>query len=203
MGGDDSLDVLDRHHPASCRRVHLVEYLAGEVDVDATTRERMRGDDADQGSLERAHVGRDAVGDQAEHRFVLEMDVIERCSLAQDRESSPAIRRAYVDHQPGLEALSQTLLEVDELAGQPVAGDHELASGLLEGVESVEELLFGLGLAGEELDVIDEEHVGVAVGALEVVQRSRAECVDELIGERLDGRIADRCLLYTSPSPRD
>ena len=56
----------------------------------------------------------------------------------------------------------------------------------------MEELFFGLGLAGEELDVVDEEHVGVAVGALEVVQRSRAERVDELVGERLDGRVADR-----------
>ncbi len=55
----------------------------------------------------------------------------------------------------------------------------------------MEELLLGLGLAGEELDVVDQQHVGVAVGVLEAVDRAGAERGDEVVGERLGGRVAD------------
>ena len=48
-----------------------------------------------------------------------------------------------------------------------------------------------LRLAGEELDVVDQEHVGVAVGLLEAVERSCPERPDEVVGERLDGRVAN------------
>ena len=46
---------------------------------------------------------------------------------------------------------------------------HDLAVGLVEVVEGVEELLLGLLLALDELDVVDEQHVDVAVAALEGV----------------------------------
>ena len=55
----------------------------------------------------------------------------------------------------------------------------------------MEELLFGLGLAGEELDVVDEKHVRVPVGLFEAIDRSRPERSDEVVGERLDGRVSD------------
>ena len=69
--------------------------------------------------------------------------------------------------RPGLEALAQALLDRHQRAREAVAGQHELAAGLVQRVEGVEELLLGLGLAGEELDVVDQQHVDVAVGVLE------------------------------------
>ena len=72
--------------------------------------------------------------------------------------------------RPGLEPLAEAFLEGDEFAGQAVAGQDELPAGLVERVEGVKELLLGPGLAGEKLDVVDQEHVGIAVGALEVAR---------------------------------
>ena len=57
-----------------------------------------------------------------------------------------------------------------EVARQAVGGEHELGAGLVERVEGVEELLLGLGLALEELDVVDEQDVDAAVGGLEGLQ---------------------------------
>ena len=54
-----------------------------------------------------------------------------------------------------------------ELARHAVRGEHDLAAALVERVEGVEELLFGVLLALEELDVVDEQHVEVAVALLE------------------------------------
>ena len=75
--------------------------------------------------------------------------------------------------------------------GEAVGGQHELGAGLVERVEGVEELLLGLGLALQELDVVDEQHVDAAVGGLERLEAAALERADEVVGERLDGRVAD------------
>ena len=54
-----------------------------------------------------------------------------------------------------------------ELLGRPVGGDHDLLVGVVQRVEGVEELLLGLLLALQELDVVDQQDVDVAVAALE------------------------------------
>src|SRR3954465_880709 len=55
----------------------------------------------------------------------------------------------------------------------------------------MEELLLGLDLRREELDVVDEEDVVAAEAPLETVDRVAAEGGDELVRERLDRRVAD------------
>ncbi len=61
----------------------------------------------------------------------------------------------------------------------------------MQGVEGVEELLLGLRLALEELDVVDEQHVDVAEARLEVVGVAVRERAQELVRERLAGGAAD------------
>ena len=63
--------------------------------------------------------------------------------------------------------------------------------GLVEGVEGVEELLLERLLALDELDVVDEEHVALAVPPLERAGRVVADRLDELVHERLGGDVAD------------
>ena len=85
-----------------------------------------------------------------------------------------------LDHQARAEALGEAVLEADELVGRPVGGQHELAAGVLQGVEGVEELLAGALLAREELDVVDEHHVGAAEALLEVTGAAVAHRLDEV-----------------------
>ena len=58
-------------------------------------------------------------------------------------------------------------------------------------VEGVEELLLGAGLALEELDVVDEQHVDVAEAGLEGLRATATERAEELVREGLTGRAAD------------
>ena len=74
--------------------------------------------------------------------------------------------------------------------GEAVGGQHELGAGLVQRVEGVEELLLGLGLALQELDVVDEQDVDAAVGGLERLHAAALERADEVVGEGLDGRVA-------------
>ena len=52
--------------------------------------------------------------------------------------------RLDVGDQAGLEALAQAVVERVEVARQPVGGEDELAAGVVQRVEGVEELLLGL-----------------------------------------------------------
>ena len=94
-------------------------------------------------------------------------------------------------HQARLETLPQALFDAGELARQPIAGEHELTPRVVEGVERVEELLLGLRLAGEELDVVDQEDVDVSVEMLEALERLSFEGRDEAVRERLHRRVTD------------
>ena len=47
----------------------------------------------------------------------------------------------------------------------------------------MEELLLGVLLALEELHVVDQQHVDVAIAGLEGLRPGRAQGADELVGE--------------------
>src|SRR6187455_1391358 len=67
-----------------------------------------------------------------------------------------------------------------------------------ERVEGVEELLLRTLLAGEELHVVDQEHVRLAVALAELHQRRVLNSVDEVVRELLAGDIEHpRALLLT------
>jgi hypothetical protein len=76
---------------------------------------------------------------------------------------------ATVSPQP--EARDQPFLHPDDFLRVRVAADDDLAVRLDERVESVEELLLGAVLVGEELDIVDQQQVERMVVALELVER--------------------------------
>ena len=114
-----------------------------------------------------AHVVDDAVGDDGDDLVVGELDAVVGHALAQDGDARAAVRRADVGDQSALEALAQPVLERVEVARQAVGGQDELRAAFVEGVEGVEELLLGAGLALQELDVVDQQDVRGAVRILE------------------------------------
>ena len=63
--------------------------------------------------------------------------------------------------------------------------EHDLRAGLVERVEGMEELLLEALLALEELHVVDQQQVVVAVALLEALDALVAERVDEVVDERL------------------
>ena len=137
-----------------------------EVDWICRLRSGERGDPNER-ALEFADVGRDpcwAMNSSTSGRHV------QRCSgcrlLAQDRDASLELGRLDVGDQAPLEPVTEPVLQRDQLLGGAVAGDHDLRVGVVQGVEGVEELLLGLFLVLQELDVVDEEHVDVAVPTL-------------------------------------
>ena len=101
-------------------------------------------------------------------------------------------RRLELDDEAGAEALDQPLLDARDVLRAAVRGHHELAARVEQRVEGVEELLARLLAAGEELDVVDQQHVRLAEALLEATRAALAHRVDELARELLDRGVADR-----------
>jgi hypothetical protein len=84
--------------------------------------------------------------------------------------------------RPPLERGAQPVLQGRQLLGRPVGADHDLLAGVVEGVEGVEELLLRPLLVLEELDVVDEQDVDVAVAPAEGLGLpSRIELMKSLV----------------------
>ena len=66
---------------------------------------------------------------------------------------------------------------------------------LVQGIESVEEFFLNPLFASQELDVVDQQHVRLAVFLAELGQRVVLDGVDELVGELLGGQIGDAGVL--------
>jgi hypothetical protein len=101
------------------------------------------------------------------------------------------VRRVEADHEARCEALTQALFEAVELVRGSVGRHHELAAGVPQRVEGVEELLLGAGFVGQELDVVQEQHVDAAEALLERARVARLDRAHELGRELLDGRVTD------------
>src|SRR5215218_2033203 len=78
-----------------------------------------------------------------------------------------------------------------DVPGVPVRGYDDLLVLLIERVEGVEEGLLGLDLVLEELDVVDQENVVLAVALLELEGRIVPHRVYEVVGELLAGNVPD------------
>ena len=105
--------------------------------------------------------------------------------LAQDRDPGLELGRLDVGDQAPLEPVAQPVFEGDQLLGRPVAGDHDLLVGVVQRVERVEELFLGLLFVLQELDVVDQQDVDVAVALAEQLAAAVADRVDEVVGELL------------------
>ena len=79
--------------------------------------------------------------------------------LVQDGDLGLDVGRLDVGDQAPFEAAVESLFEGGNLARRAVAADDDLLLRVVEGIEGVEELLLGAVLAGDELDVVDQEDV--------------------------------------------
>ena len=127
-----------------------------------------------------ADVGRDEERDVGGQRALLALGL-----LLQDGDLGFEIGRLNVGDQAPLEARAQAVFEIGEFLGRAVGGDDDLLDALVQRVEGVEELFLRALLAGEELDVVDEQHVdacGTCRGSWSSCRCGRG---DHLVGELL------------------
>ena len=112
--------------------------------------------------------------------------------LLQDRDARFQVGRLDVGEQAPLEAGAHAVFQGGQLARRAVRADHDLLVGVVQRVEGVEELFLGALAVLQELDVVDQQDVDVAVAPLEGLRLVVAQAVDEVVGEFLGRDVTDR-----------
>lgn len=87
----------------------------------------------------------------------------------------------------------QARFQIADVARRPVGGEDDLLFFVVQRVEGVEKLLLHRVFARDEVDVVDQKHVHVAVFFLkrQVAVLPQRQRVDELVGEFLAGDVED------------
>ena len=133
-------------------------------------------------ALELADIGGDVLGDIGDG-VVREHQSQLRGLVARDGHARLEIGRLDIGHQAAFEAGAQAVVQQGHLHRRPVGGDDDLVSGFVDIVEGVEELDLGALLAGDELDIVHQKEIDVAVARAELLRRALLQGLDHLVGE--------------------
>src|SRR5690606_3450606 len=157
---------------------------------DRLARETRVRDDAPQRALELAHVRADPLRDEERH-LLRELLAFSRRLRHQDRDTRLELGRLDRDRQSPAEARLQPFLEAGDLLRIAVAGQDDLTLALEQRVERVEELFLRALLAGEKLDIVDQERIERAIRALELVDRVVLQAAHHVADETLRVHVRD------------
>jgi len=140
-----------------------------------------------------AGVGLDALGDVF-HDVVGEGDAAEPGFFRDDGDAGFVAGFVDAGDQSGVEAGDEAVFEVGDFVGRGVGGEDDLFVGLEEGVEGVEEFLLGAVASGEEVDVVDDQDVDVAVSEAEFGHFAGLDAIHEVVDEGVAGEVEDACV---------
>src|SRR5271156_1943876 len=99
------------------------------------------------------------------------------------------IRGLQFGCQTALEAGNKPLLQIVNLARRTITRKHDLLAPIEERIKGVEELFLGTFFAGQEMYIIDQENIGLAVALSKSDQHIMLDRVDELVGESFTGKV--------------
>jgi hypothetical protein len=134
-----------------------------QIQRDLAPHQTGEGEKPRQRAFQHAHVGGDPVREELQHA-VRDDEAAELAGgsippSAAGCRAAARIGRMQVDDQPALQAALDPVLHVLDLARRAVGRDDDLLVLVDERVEGVEELFLRAVLAGDELHVIDHQHV--------------------------------------------
>src|SRR6266852_7719 len=168
----------------------VLEHLLGGGQVDVGAGQRSVSQQASQRALELADIRFDRAGDEFGH-LVGQWHALAFGLLLQDGDLGLQVGRLDIGDQAPLEARAQPLLNGGDLLRRAIGGDHDLLLLLVERVESVEELLLSALLAGDELDIVHQQHIHSAEAVAEAGHAVKAQRVDHLVGELFGADIGE------------
>ena len=103
--------------------------------------------------------------------------------ILHDGDAGLQVRGLYVHQKAPLKPGTEPVVQAAHLLGRSVAGEDDLAVGLVEGVEGVEKLVLCLLLARHELNVVHQQQVRLPVLHAEVLALAAADGVHKLVDE--------------------
>ena len=179
-GGDHLLWLKDA---LRVRIDSLVQYARCELHRDRHAAESANSDKSRQCAFKLAHVALHAARNLFNNIVCNDDATLFRLG-AQDCNARLKIWRRDVGDEAPLKSRAKALLEQRDLFRCAIRRQHNLLPGGVQRVEGVEELFLRALLIGEELNVINEQHIDLAEARTECLCATLLNAGDELIRER-------------------
>lgn len=164
------LDVLDGDLAVGHGQQILQGFLADVHGEHVAAMEAGVGQHLAQRAFEFAHVAAQVLGDEERH-FLGHRHAFGLGLAQQDRHAHFEFGRLDRDRQAGIEARDQAAVDARQFLRIGIAGDDDLLALRHHRFERIEEFFLRAVLAGEELDIVDQQQVERMVVALEVIER--------------------------------
>ena len=155
-----------------------------QIHIDLGTVQQMGGGDPLDDTLQLTDVGVKLFGDVGEH-VVLDQEIHGLCLIFQNGQTELVVRLVDIHDQTLLKAGADPILQSDHFLGRTVGGKDDLLMIAVQSVEGMEKFLLGGFLTGDELDIVDEENIRLAVFFTESGVLPTGDGFDQLIGEIL------------------
>lgn len=133
-----------------------------------------------------AHVGSDIVDD-----LFFQMDAVEFAFFLDDGDFCLQFGGLDIGEDSPFKPGAEPIFQAGDLFGGSVGAQHNLFSGVMKFVERVEEFVLGLLFAAEELDVVDEKQIALAVILSEELHGLGLEMGDEFVHEVFESCVDD------------
>jgi len=142
---------------------------------------------------------------ESRRRYVSGVDVaVVYCALGDRDKALSWLERGYRNRDKGMDILgTEPLFEGRDLFRRSVRGEDDLLLRFVQRVEGVEELFLRAFLAGDELDIIHQEHIHRAEPVAKTDHAIEAQRIDQFVCEFLgaDVREASRRIALLDQMP--
>lgn len=185
ISGGDAFDITGLQNWRGSLHV-VMKGMLGDRNRQGLMGHGGEGDELDEGAFEFADVAFDVLGDVFDDGFgnlFGEFDGV----ASEDFASGDEVGGFDFDDHSADESIDERFGELSDHFGMGVGGHDDLFSDGVDVVEGVEEFFLSGLLVGEEMDVVDDEHVDASEFFSEGVARSGFDGVDESVGEFLAG----------------
>ena len=154
-------------HGVALALEHIVDGPGDVGQIQLHARQIVVGHDLLDGALDLPDVVGDVDGDVVAH-VVIELQIQAPGLVFQDGHTGLVVRGLDIRQQAPFKTGPQPVLQGGHIAGLPVGGHDDLLAGFVKGVEGMEKFLLGGFLTGDELDIVNEHQIGLAVLVLEI-----------------------------------
>ena len=155
-----------------------------QIHIDLGTVQQVGGGDPLDDTLQLTDVGVELFGDVGEH-VVLDHEIHGLCLVFQNGQTELVVRLVDIHDQTLLKAGADPILQGDHFLWRTVGGQNDLLMIAVQRVEGMEKFLLGGFLTSDELDIVDEENIRLAVFFTESGVLPTGDGFDQLIGEIL------------------
>ena len=188
VGRDDLLDDLQCDLLGLIGREDILEGLGYEFGCNRLMVQGGVGNDPCKSTFKLTDICIDAARD-IDHDIIRYIELFKQGLFLEDGDTCFEIRCLDISDESPFKAGTQAIFQRLDFPRRTITRENDMLIGIVQGVEGMEEFLLRMFLFREELNIIDEQYIDIAIFLAEGLRITITDGIDELIGEFFTGDV--------------